>query len=153
MALLFEAPTNPTHTVWLSAAVLLAVALTYSIGLVSPSTTAAAIAKLTLEQSWWRRPRCNAIDITPSLLERIRWVGGMTDAIHRAYAATGRGAFQYTTLSGRRQLVLCSDKLIAELAQAPPDTLNFRAWVMEVITSRGANWRAMWYGGRNKPNA
>ena len=153
MTLLFEAATTHTHMAWLPAAVLLAIALTYSIGLVSPSTAAADIAKLTSGQSWWRKPRCNAIDITPSLLERIRWVGGMTDAIHRAYVATGRGAFQYTTLSGRRQLVLCSDKLIAELAQASPDTLNFRAWAREVIVSHGMNWRAMWYCGRNKPDA
>ena len=44
MAFIFEATTKPTHTVWLSAAVLLAVALTYSLVLVSPSTAAVAIA-------------------------------------------------------------------------------------------------------------
>ena len=150
MALALEALLIPTRTVWLSAAALLAIALTYSIGLVSPSPVA-AVAQLTPGQCRQHRPRCSALDITPSLLGRLRWMGGMADAIQHAYAATGRGAFQYTTLRGRRQLVLCSDKLIAELADAPADTLNFTLWVQEVSTpsSLGQPGDAGWqWGGR-----
>ena len=131
---LLEALANPIPPVWLSAAVLLAIALPLSIGLVSASPATAAIAQLTPRQSRRRKPRSNALDITPSLLGRVRWLGGMADTIQRAYAATGRGAFQYTTLRGRRQLVLCSDKLIAELAEAPVDALNFPAWNQKVST-------------------
>lgn len=151
MALVLEALLIPAHTVWLSAAALLAIALTYSIGLVSPSP-AAAVAQLMPGQCRRHQPRCNAIDITPSLLGRLRWMGGMTDVIQRAYAATGRGAFQYTTLRGRRQLVLCSDKLIAELADSPADTLNFTLWTQEVSTTSSssqpgdAEWQ--WSGRR-----
>ena len=145
MEFALEALANLTPPVWLSAAVLLAIALSF--GLVSPSPAAAAIAQLTSGQSWRHKPRSNALDITPSLLGRVRWLGGMADTIQRAYAATGRGAFQYTTLRGRRQLVLCSDKLIAELAEAPVDVLSFPAWVQEVSIpfcssqSNNGGWR------------
>lgn len=64
----------------------------------------------------------------------------MADFIQHAYTATGRSAFQYTTLLGQQQLVVCSDKLIAELGQAPADTINFRAWSKEVFTCHNVNW-------------
>ena len=143
MEFALEALANLTPLMWLSAAVLLAIALSF--GLVSPSPEVAAIAQLTSGQSRRHKPRSNALDITPSLLGRVRWLGGMADTVQRAYAATGRSAFQYTTLRGRQQLVLCSDKLIAELVETPVDALSFPAWIQEVSTpfcsSQPDDWR------------
>ena len=147
MELALKTLANPIPLVLLSAAALLAIALPLSFGLVSPSPAAAvaAIAQLTPGQGRRHKPHSNALDITPSLLGRVRWLGGMADTVQRAYAATGRSAFQYTTLRGRQQLVLCSDKLIAELVETPVDALSFPAWIQEVSTpfcsSQPDDWR------------
>ncbi|KAF8541412.1 hypothetical protein BDD12DRAFT_829113 [Trichophaea hybrida] len=77
------------------------------------------------------RPYSNAPFLTISLLEKLQNLWGMTALVQRGYSKYNQGTFQYTTIRGRRQVLGCSDALIAEIKNASDENLSFAAWTQE----------------------
>ncbi|KAI5820384.1 cytochrome P450 [Pyronema omphalodes] len=103
---------------------------------VDPSIIWLSIAVVTLTTMYIRRklnqPYSNAPVLDVSFIEKFKLLGGMTDFIQRGYKQFGGATFQYTTFRGRRQVLVCNDKMINELKMLPAENASFAAWTQEI---------------------
>ncbi|KAA8908960.1 cytochrome P450 [Sphaerosporella brunnea] len=80
-----------------------------------------------------RKRTSNAPHLPAGLRQKLQHLGGMQAYLYAGYRRHRQGAFQYRTLFGRQEVVVCSSALIRELGEAANESMSFSAWTQKTL--------------------